>query len=160
MIRLDIVDAIDDRCKRRAFSGAGRAREQNDSITNLCDFRKRIRQLQRVEGWNDMRNDSHDDRERTALLKNVYAETALARESVAEVGRSIFDELSGRVGVVAQQRHRDHLRLKRRQLAQTDGRRGIKHAVDLDLRLLTAREVKIADVLGNEQHLLNNGRYI
>src|SRR5690606_15932670 len=97
---------------------------------------------------------------RIALLKNIYAEAAFARQCIAEVGRTVFCQLGGGLGIVTKDRHGDHLGLKRGKASQSKGRGGVKGSVYLDLGLLAAREIQIADIIGNEQHLLNNGRYI
>src|SRR5437870_4972637 len=107
-----------------------------------------------------MRDYAHYDRKRVSLLKDIYAKPTFSGQSIAKVRGTALCQVQRRVGVIPEYRHRDHFRLEGRQFAEPDRRRRIEHAADLDLRFLTAREIQIADILGNEQHLLNYGCYV
>ncbi len=90
VISLDLVDAIDDRGQRRAFSRTGRAGQQNDAIADLGNVLEGFGQPQRVKTRYLMRNDTHYYRVGISLLKDVDAKTALAGNGVTKVGGPIF----------------------------------------------------------------------
>ena len=105
------------------------------------------RQVERIEAWDLVRDDAHHDRVRSPLLEDVDAEAAASGQAVTQVGGTVPGELGGRFGIIAEDRHRDHLRLESREFSHAQRRGGIQAATDLHLRLLPAGEVQVADIL-------------
>ena len=123
VIALGFVDAVDDRGERRAFTRTRRAGQQDNAVSDIADICELRRHIQRFETRDLVRDDTHHDRERISLLKDIYPESAFPGQGVAEIGRMGFGEWAAASAIVAKYRHRDHLGLKCGQSAESKRRR-------------------------------------
>ena len=157
VVRVVVVDLVDDRRERRRLARAGRAGDQHDAVLQLADVRKLRRQLQRLQRRDPLGDDAQNDGVRAALREDVHAEARLLRDRVREVDRAVRQQRARQLAVAAQHVHGDHLGLIRRQPRQPGKVDRRELAVDLDLRRPADREVEVGHPVRHLQHRLENG---
>ncbi len=126
---------------------------RNSAISVRCTGNPR-----RLDRGNVSRDDAHHDRVNAALLKDIDAKTGARRQRITEIGGAGARETFGGVGISVNERERDDLGLIRGKLLHPEGLDGSQLAVDFDLRGLSDGEIQVADLVGDQQHSLNNGR--
>ena len=78
VVSLCLIDPVDDGRKRRTLSRTGRTRKQHNAIPDVSDLGEHRRHSERLKTRDLMRNDTHHDRIRVTLLKNIYPKAAFA----------------------------------------------------------------------------------
>ena len=79
------VDVVDHRRQRRALAAAGGAGNQDQAALFFGDLLQHLRQPELVDGPDLHRDDAEDEADGAALLEDVAAEPAEARDAVGEV---------------------------------------------------------------------------
>ena len=90
VVILFAIDAVEQHGKRRRLARSSRAGDQHDSIPQLCDVGKLLRQAQGSEIGDFRRDDAHHDRATSPLNKNVDAKARQAGQSIRDVASSMF----------------------------------------------------------------------
>src|SRR5437667_8342636 len=76
VIKLGLVNPINDRGQRGTLAAARRPGHQHDSVFQFNDVAQLLRQVEIFEARRPWRNYAHDDRMRAALLEDIDAEAA------------------------------------------------------------------------------------
>ena len=80
-----VVDVVDHRGERRALARTGGAGDEHEAALLVRDALEHLRQAQLVDGRHRRRNDAEDEADRAALVVDVAAEAAQARDAVGQV---------------------------------------------------------------------------
>ena len=86
------IDAVDHGGKRGGFTGTGGAGGENQAALLLADLRENARKLELFDGANFRRNHAQNHADVAALLKDVDAEAAEARDAIGHIQLGRFLE--------------------------------------------------------------------
>src|ERR1700681_4520185 len=85
VVRLFLVDLVQDRRQRRGFAGTGRASYEHDAVPQFDDFTEMRWQIERCEIRDRLGDYAHHDRVSPTLPENVHSKT---RDSWRPVGQT------------------------------------------------------------------------
>src|SRR5208282_5969731 len=76
--------------ERGGLARSGGSGHQDDAVEQFGNFTDLWRQIEVDESGDGLRNDTHDNGVAAALLKNVDAKAAMARETIGDVAGSLI----------------------------------------------------------------------